>query len=592
MGAGVLYPDEVGVADADRVLQFVNTVPTATVLAETVGFTEGPTIGRRVADAILARRERGPFATLSELDAVTGVNPQRFTEIVAALSGARPARAAVPGSALGTPGGGPAIRVRPHRSHLWLGQSLGVTLQLVDAEGRGVPGAPLTCLATWGAISRRHRTDRQRGASVALVTEPAGLASIEITPPLVPPLSLPERAALDAELTQLPPNAATPAAASDALAAFAAHYRADGSEALRLAVDRLLAAMPADPAAPHSAWPILPVTLLAVAGGGAADGAIGNADAVAVTTIYLRDWLGGWLAALRDLIERTDRIEPTLRNLPLDLTGPAIARGLLGASRGIAGLERGLAARSLRDTAASAAVARFVSEHAEQLGVEALTDVVRAAGASNAAIARGGFAVFQAIEAVQDVQDSIAGRRTADLSRFDFRVGALEGRVARVEETAVDRDALGALRTDVLAAAADLDRSQGDALRAEIATRADKRETGSRLAAIERGLQSRDANLTDLTARIDERFTQIERQAVTRNDLDTLGEKIGQQLDRGVARLREELLPRIAVKVDKGAFTELKGSVDRLAVNSERVLERLNDTDRRIRDLDRRIGPI
>ena len=656
MPAGVLYPEDVGSADAARVLDFVNTVETATTLAETVGFAEGPGIGRLVAEAILAQREAGAFATLAELDAVTGVNPLRFTEIVTALSGARPPRA-LPAPAAAPRGGRPfrAIRIRPARRELWLGQSVGVTVQLVDAAGRGVPGAPVTCVTSWGTICGRHRAERQRGASVALVTEPGGVVSLELAPPIAPPLGLYERAALEAELARLPADAMTPGAAAEALAAFAAHYRADGSEALRGAVDRLLAILPAEPAAPDTAWPILPVTLIAVAGAeSGVDGAIDSADAVAVATVRMRGWLGGWLDALRTSIEGNDRIESTLRHLPLeDLTGAEIARGVLGASRAIAGLERGAAARALRDAAANAAVARYLSRNATQVEGEALTHVVRAAGASNAAIASGGFAVFNAIESVQEVQGSIAGRRTADGGRFETRFGTLEGRLARVEETAVDRDALDTFRSDLLAAAAELDTAQRDELRAEIATRAD--ETESRLAAVERGLDSRatGSELAELSAEVEGRFAQIEQRAVmrtdltaleerlttdvrrrvdalreefagggiiadidtrvrdlsaqvtrlsetqiTRNDLaaleDRLGRSIASDIGSAVGDLRSELVPHIEAKAEAAAVGGLQRSVSELAANREQITRRLDGVDARIRDLNTRIrrGPI
>ena len=474
MPSGVLYPEDVGAADAARVLAFVNAVPTAAALADTVGFGEGPGVGRLVADAILAQRAAaGNFASLADLDAVAGVTPARFTEIVAALSGARPPR-----TLAGTPGA--TIRIRPGRGLLWFGQSVGVTMQLLDAAGRGVPGVAVTCLATWGAIASRQGADRQRGASAVLTTGPGGVASFELGPALDPPLEPRERAALEAELAALPADRTAAAAAP--LAGFAARYRAEGSAALRGAVDRLLAAMPAEAAAGPGAWPLLPVTLIALAGTEATGDALDRADIVAVATIRLRGWLGPWLAALRDAVLGSDHIGAALARLPLEtLKGPEIARGVLGASRAFAGLERGAAARAFRDAATSEAVTRFVSQSAGQVDAAALTDVVRASGASSAAIASGGFAVFDAIETVQQVRGSVAGRLDlADLRGLDGRIGQLEGRVGRVEADRVDVRALDALRSELLARDATLE--------AAIATRADAAQVDGRFAALQQGL--------------------------------------------------------------------------------------------------------
>ncbi|HEU0221854.1 MAG TPA: hypothetical protein VFR34_06525 [Paracoccaceae bacterium] len=610
--AGLLFPEDVGAADAARVLAFVNEVASADAMADTVGFAEGPGIGRLVAEAILARREAaGPFATLAELDAVTGVNARRFTEIVVALSGARPPREA-PAAGAAAPRGAlffRAIRIRPARSELWLGQSVGITLQLVDSSGRGLPGAPVTCIASWGILAGRHGAERQRGPSVALVTGPGGIASLTLSPPLTPPLDPHGRAALEAELARLPDTAATPAAAAAALAALAARYRADGSEALRGAVERLLAAVPAEPAPSHSPWPILPVTLIAVAGAEGAGGAIDSADAVAVANLRLRVWLGGWLAALRDVIAASDRIVPTLGHLPLDiLTGGEIARGVLGAGRAIAGLERGAAGRMLRDVAANAALNRFVAENVGRVAAAALTDVVRAAGASNAAIAGGGFAVFDAIETVQEVQGSIAGRReVGDLSVLDGRLGVLEGRLELVEETALDRTALDGLRADILGEAAALDartesrvnagfesrlagfeeRFAADVRRQVDALRDEMRETGGRevLGALELRVREISAELGRLA-----------ESQVTREELAALEARLGERVsaDVGVAvgGLRGELGARIDAKADAAAVTGLQRSVSGLAAESQRIGQRLDGLDVQVRDLGTRIGPI
>ncbi|WP_207553472.1 hypothetical protein, partial [Teichococcus deserti] len=130
------------------------------------------------------------------------------------------------------------LAIRPAVTRPWLGQGLRLTFQVTDAEGRGLPGIPLTCLAGWGVLSARDGAEAQRGASVAIASGPSGLATIELEPPLTPPLPVEQRASLAAALAALGPAGLDAAGLAKALAGLAAAYRAEAGEALRAAVDR------------------------------------------------------------------------------------------------------------------------------------------------------------------------------------------------------------------------------------------------------------------------------------------------------------------------------------------------------------------
>jgi len=130
VAAGLILPEDVGPADAARVLAFLHEVADASVLSDTVGFSEGPTVGRLVSQAIITRRADRPFATLDDLLAVTSVTQARFTEIVMALSGARPPAKS----------GARVVQIRPFTDRPLLGQEIGLTVQLLDAAGHGMAG--------------------------------------------------------------------------------------------------------------------------------------------------------------------------------------------------------------------------------------------------------------------------------------------------------------------------------------------------------------------------------------------------------------------------------------------------------------------
>lgn len=479
------------------------------------------------------------------------------------------------------------IRIRPARTDLWLGQSVGITVQLVDASGRGVPGVPLTCVTSWGTLAGRSGFDQQRGASVALLTRPGGIVRFELAAPLAPPPNTDERAALEADLSLLPPDAARLDEAYATLEQLAARYRADGSEILRRVVDRLLAAFPTEPSVRGAPWPLIPVTLIAVAGAeGEMNAMIDRVDAVAIGTIRVRNWLGAWLTALRNAITSDKRIGTLLGNLPVkDLTGPEIARSVLGATRALAALERGSVGRNLLDAAANNAVNRFVAGNSEQVQAAALVDVVRAAGASNTVIASGGFAVFDAIETVQDVQGSIAGRKGVNKGLFDSRFGVLEERFTRFEERAVDRGALDQLRDTFDATLT----ARFAAVQANLDGLSQDRVTEADLAALEgrvsSGFDDRAAGIRDeLTSKMNDRFAEFTRDFPSRTELSdfegrldaSYGERV-KRLESGVSDLREGQVSR----------ADLSAIQERLDASLEERVKRLREEFREDRRFER-----
>ena len=566
-GPGLLLPEEIGPADAARVLAHVNAAADAAVLAETVGFLEGRETGLRIAEAILARRaEAGPFASLDALLAVTGVNLARFTEIVTALSGARPGRAA-----------GGVLRLLPASPAPWLGQSVAVMGQLLDAAGRGVPGAPVTCVASAGVLTARIGTEVQRGSSVVVATEPGGIVRFAWEPEILPPLDPDAAAALRAELSQIDPSSGTIGAAGKALAGFAAAYRSPGAVALRSAVDTLAAAMPAEPASPFSAWPLMPVTLIALAG------PEGHAETVAVAVLRVRNWLGGFLAELEAAIAGDARMGDALRTFDVRTeTGEMLARGIAGVAEGYAGLERGAIGERIRDRVSGRSIETYVGSVVERVEPAVLVDVVRASGASSAAIAGGGFAVYEAIRTVQDVQDTIGNRGV-----LDGRLGRLEGRFDALEVRAVDRTAFDSLAAEVAA------------------TDARSRALDTRIGRVEAVQGPTRADLAALETRLAERFRADLASAVggVRTDL---GAQIGgTRTELGALRtelgtVRRDLTARIDTKADAGTVTTdiggLRQSVDALRAENRQLGTRLEGVDTRlstrISEVDTRVNRI
>lgn len=520
MAIGILMPADIGEEDAARVLAFINAAPHEQALANAVGFGEGPAIGLQVAASILAARDAaGGFRGLDQVLGATSVNAARFTEIVVALSSAQPPR----------DDGGRRVLLRPTLARSWLGQHARIAVQVTDRQGRGLPNAPITCVTTWGILAGLDGTEVQRGASIALRTGPGGLLTISLEPPLSPPLPEDEWASLTLALDSLGTPATSAIQIGPVLATLAERYRLEASEALRNAVDRLHEAFGASPMGTAAAFPIIPVTLIALAG--EEDGPA----MVTVTTLRVLNWLGPFLAVLSDAVAQDDRLAVLLKPLQTaGATGENLARGLIGATRAIAGMERGRLGQAARDQALGGVVNQFVAENITRFDKNVFTDVVRAAATSGSAIANGGFAVFNAIETTKEVRD-VTGIRGADTAQLNQQLAALDSRMDKAESEMVTNQSLEALRQDTQAMVA----------------------------------QSR----SELTTRYDGRLSALESDRVSKADLAALDTRLSQRTLADQDQLRREFnttldtrLSGVVLKADLGPMQTRLATLESSAI--------------------------
>ncbi len=605
MAAGLLLPQDVGLVDARRVLDFLNRVADAATLVAMVGFSEGAAVGDLIAKALLERRGAGSFRTLDEVLAVTGVTVARFTEIVVALSGARPSARLPAGS----------VAVRTSVTRPVLGQRIPLIVQALDSVGRGVAGIEITCVATWGTLTARSDLERQRGTSARLITDPGGVITLTLETPIAQTLSDLAIAMLESELSHLAASTG-PDAVARALVAFADHYRAEAADALREAVDAVFASYPAEALVAEVGWSVIPATVIAFAG-------TGSAATVGLVTVPVRNWLGAFLAALRASIAGDRRIDLALTEVPLEgATGAVLARDIYGVQNALSGLERGVLGQKFGAEVAGDRISRFLDVNAEKINQAALVDASRIAGASASAIMTGGFAVFDTIGSIQRVGDTVGFNATA-LDGLNAQIGALDRRISAAEVEKADITAIDALGAQV---ARDTTTLEGRiaALGASQVTRADLVMLTSRIDQLEATRLTR-ADLTDLDGRIG----RLETTAVSRADINSLGARVSRMEEAQVTRadlavlvtrvnrletgevtraeltaletrltertaseigvathgLRTDLNARIDAKADAGAVTSLQRSVSGLQTQATQITTRLDTVDTRVTGL-------
>src|SRR4051812_23367566 len=252
MAEHYLLPEDVSPEHALQVLDFLNQAASAEIIAEAVEIPRERDVGIRVAQRIINRRnELNGFRTLDELYAVPYVGPERFTEIVVSLSGARPpsrGEGGVTQSELADLRRSidalramlqPALQARlwSVQDTIWLGQRATVLVQLNDADGRALIDQPITVMTSWGELSALSGVDVISNNAVVARTDDAGIAELRLRPGFQAPLSEAQRLALELAAGQLPLTAPWPTAASDQLSDLVARYRAPGSDDLREALD-------------------------------------------------------------------------------------------------------------------------------------------------------------------------------------------------------------------------------------------------------------------------------------------------------------------------------------------------------------------
>jgi len=438
-----LSPEDVSAEHARQVLDFLNQAANARVIADAVEFPHERDVGIRVGQRIINRRDelRG-FHTLYELRAVPYVGPERFTEIVVALSGARPR-----GSAAGATAQ-PAVQARlwSLQETIWLGQSATVLVQLNDASGRALIDQPMTIATSWGELTARNGVQTISNNAVVTRSNDAGVVELRLRVQFQAPLSDAQRLALELAAGQLPTTAALPTAASAQLSDLVARYRAPGSDDLREAIDAAFREYGASiEQAQHrgqalAEWPRLPASIVCFVHDEGDER--GNQHlALATHTLSVRNWLPAFLATFEHDVAADGRLATELNRAPRDITDAnAFLNYAFVNVQAFLNSERGQIGQSIRARVAKQELQQFLQANVPVLPADVR---VRAAGGAEQAsrtIGDGGLPLFTAVDAT---------RRDSKLA-VDLSAGVLAARLGTLESTAATTQQLDALRTEIL----------------------------------------------------------------------------------------------------------------------------------------------
>jgi hypothetical protein len=237
-----LDPGDVPAADARRVLDALNAATSARELDVAIEFPGEPDIGVKLGQRLLDRRdELGGYADLQQVRDVRLIGPERFTEIVVALSGRSVFELlGVAGGSVGRPQPAATLDLAVLRQGPYLGQ-LTTVVVTATVDGRRRPG--IEVLLTTGTGRLRAVTGGRvaEGAAIPVVTAQDGTVRATWSPNVEPSLSSTSLAALAVALGSLAPEADAPIDTLDGLRALVAAYRWEPNTELRHAVDALTA---------------------------------------------------------------------------------------------------------------------------------------------------------------------------------------------------------------------------------------------------------------------------------------------------------------------------------------------------------------
>ena len=416
-----LLPEEVSAGHAREVLDFLNQAPDAQTLAEAVDFPGELDVGVRVAQRILTRRaELNGFRTLDEVYDVPYVGPERFTEIVVSLSGARPPRI-VGGISRAELAelrqsidmlrsllqGGVQARLWSVQGTIWLGQNATLFAHVQDAAGRPLVDQPVTFTTTWGELSALSGVQTIAGNAVTARTNDVGLVELRLGTRFQAPLSDAQRIALELAAGRLPLAAAWPTAASEALDDLVRQYRAPASDDLREAIDAAFREYGSSvQRAGHrgqalAQWGRIPVSIACFVHDEGDDR--GQRHLALVThTMDVRNWLPAFLAAFEHDVAADRRLGDELKRAPTDIQDADVfLNDVFISVKAFVNTERGELGQTIRTRAAQLELQQFfqtsVAALPENLRLNALGSVRDAA----TTIGQGGLPVFKAVDATR-----------------------------------------------------------------------------------------------------------------------------------------------------------------------------------------------
>ncbi len=358
---------------------------------------------------------------------------------------------------------------------------------VTDAQGAALVDRAVTLTTNWGTLNARSELTVVHGASLQTRTDALGMVKVRVLPLLPAPLASTQQDVLEVQLGRLPLASATPEQALPALEELATDYRADGSAALRDAVDIYYRQFGSGVLAAERrrgelvSWPLLPATIQCFVHD-ASPGMRGRITAgLGVHTVQVRNWIGAFLSVYEQQLDRDRRLSRALSQLRRDERFTALA---LTQIQAFVGLEQGAVGAELRHRSAERTLSSFVQRELRTFPKELQVDVLTSIKDASNTLGSGGLSVLKAVR-------TQPATRSAELGQLGTRVDALERATATKAE-------LQSLQTTFQQQEQTRDTTLRKDLGSQLALKADASALADDRAQLRRDLAGLDNRLTKL----------------------------------------------------------------------------------------------
>ncbi|MGD8543276.1 MAG: hypothetical protein PVI39_13355, partial [Desulfobacteraceae bacterium] len=401
----------------------------------------------------------GAFANLQQVRAVPLVGPERFTEIVTALTGRRPPGAAAPqGDALlaelrelraavaalqaAAPTG---LRVSLHglREMGFLGQPLPLLVTVSDAaSGKPQPHAALTLTTSWGDLQSFAGFGMQFGPVLSLRTNPLGEARMTLRTPTCEALTGAQQAALETALRGLDPAAATPAATLAGLQNMAAAYGLERNSELRGAVDiyfqtwRERVSDTVNTRALLNTWQFHDALVTALVHPEDEGTMIA---AAAACRVRLKDWVGPWFQAYAGLISQKNGLGGEFERIQNGETDKdVLLERLLSSVHGYVAGQRGRAGEVVGQKVAERTIRHFMATRLPKLPLDTQLTLMPTLDIAHRNVGAAGMGTLATVSRATTNLKKTVDRRVGQIGVSGVLAERLAGIEARLGKNEID----------------------------------------------------------------------------------------------------------------------------------------------------------
>lgn len=460
-----IRPEDVSSEDAKKVLDFLNSAQTPEEIAETVEIPGELDVGIRVAQRILARREElgGAFSDLKQVADVPMVGPERFTEIVAVLTGrptyAPPADLAVSvqrhllrelhtlceqvnllKSAVGALY---HVRLQLAEPNAFAGQLVVIIAKVTDAlDGAPKVGVPLTVVTTCGTLRSFTGFGVREGNPITVQTDVDGTVKVIMTSPLFEQMSGRQQAVLESALGLLDGNAENPTETASGLAEMVRQYCVERNTDLRRAIDinflakrEKLLETP-NPRDYMNAWSYTDALILAYVGNG---GEFRNQDTavpgLGMLTVHLKEWVGPWYQTYIGILESESKLGEEIDDIKQrGGSANALSDRILSRARSYVGRQRGMVGELIGQKISEKSIRQFLGTGVVDLSLEtrlSLFPLLTSAASDISTLGTG--ALRPLSQARTDIQKEMNSKLSEVNSTLTENVDTITGQIGTLE---------------------------------------------------------------------------------------------------------------------------------------------------------------